>query len=118
MLIGELAKTTGLSRDTIRFYEKLGLIESGDRRAGTRIYREYGADTLERLALIHQGKCLGFTLGEMKLLIEQSQGGELPTPEKIRVIEHKLEEIGEKMQQLHTMKTYLLAKLNELTQAP
>ncbi len=40
MLIGELAKQTGLSKDTIRFYEKMGLIAASHRPAGTRFYKE------------------------------------------------------------------------------
>ena len=41
MLIGELAEVSGLSKDTIRFYEKIGLIQAGDRIAGTRRYKEF-----------------------------------------------------------------------------
>ncbi len=55
MLIGELARQTGLSKDTIRFYEKMGLIAASQRPAGTRLYKEYDPDMVERLALISQG---------------------------------------------------------------
>ncbi|HSM83109.1 MAG TPA: MerR family transcriptional regulator [Nodosilinea sp.] len=114
MLIGELAKATGLSKDTIRFYEKVGLLESRGKQAGSRIYREYGHDTVERLSLISHGKALGFTLSEMKLLIDQLQQGVLSKQDKVRMIERKIEEIAAKMQKLHRVKTYLLDKLEEL----
>lgn len=56
MLIGELARKTSLSKDTIRFYEKLGLITAQERQAGTRIYKEFSEETVERLLMINQGK--------------------------------------------------------------
>lgn len=70
MLISELAKKSGLSKDTIRFYKEIGLIEAQTRQAGTRVYMEFSPEMLERLAMITQGKSLGFTLNEMKHLLE------------------------------------------------
>lgn len=58
MLIGELAQKTGLSKDTIRFYEKLGLVEATSRQAGTRTYIDFSPEMLERVVLITQGKSL------------------------------------------------------------
>ncbi|KAB8332922.1 MerR family transcriptional regulator [Scytonema tolypothrichoides VB-61278] len=116
MLIGELSKKTGLSKDTIRFYEKMGLIAASDRQAGTRSYKEFGAETVERLRLIHQGKGLGFTLNEIKQLIDEWGSDTIPKTEQIRIIERKLEEIAKKMQQLEAIKTYLAAKLSGLKQ--
>lgn len=52
MLIGELSKKTGLSKDTIRFYEKLGLIAASDRQPGTKLYKEYSPEIVERLLMI------------------------------------------------------------------
>jgi MerR family transcriptional regulator, copper efflux regulator len=100
MLIGELAQKTGLSKDTIRFYEKIGLIEAQARQAGTRTYMEFSPDMLERLVLIMQGKSLGFTLNEMKHLLDLWGNGSMPLSEKLTVIDRKLEEIVEKMRQL------------------
>jgi MerR family transcriptional regulator, copper efflux regulator len=116
MLIGELSKKTGVSKDTIRFYEKLGLIEASDRCAGTRLYKEYSSETIERLHMITQGKGLGFTLSEIKQLLDEWGGGAMPKRDKIKVIERKIEEIVEKMQQLDTIKTYLVAKLVKLNE--
>jgi MerR family transcriptional regulator, copper efflux regulator len=115
MLIGELSKETGVSKDTIRFYEKLGLITGSDRQAGTKIYKEYGSEALERLSMIDRGKGLGFTLSEIKQLIEWG-GIAMSTPDKIKAIEHKVEEIIEKQQKLDRIKTDLLKILNNLNQ--
>lgn len=116
MLIGELSKQTGLSKDTIRFYEKIGLISASDRHAGTRLYKDYSLETIERLRMITQGKGLGFTLSEIKQLLHEWGGGAMSMREQIKVIERKIEEIAEKMQQLDAIKTYLVTKLNKLNE--
>lgn len=64
MLIGELSKKTGLSRDTIRFYEKQGLIAVGRKERRFNNYKEYSSDTLQRLLQIKRIKSFGFTLAE------------------------------------------------------
>lgn len=116
MLIGELSKQTGVSKDTIRFYEKIGLIAASDRRAGTRLYKEYSAETAERLRMISQGKGLGFTLSEIKQLLDQWGDRAMAKQDQIEVIERKLEEITEKAQQLDAIKAYLVAKLSKLNE--
>jgi DNA-binding transcriptional MerR regulator len=64
MLIGELAAKTGLSRDTIRFYEKQGLLLLGRKARRDNNYKEYGEEAVGRLLMIKGLKGLGFTLNE------------------------------------------------------
>lgn len=116
MLIGELSKETGFSKDTIRFYEKLGLIVSNDRHAGTRLYKEYSPGTVERLLMIGQAKRLGFTLNEVKQLLDEWSSGAISKQDQIRIIERKIEEVVAKTQQLDIIKSYLVAKLNKLNE--
>ena len=116
MLIGELSKKTGLSKDTIRFYDKLGLISASDRRAGTRFYKEYSPETVERLLMIVQGKGLGFTLNEIKQLLDEWNSGAISKQDQIKIIERKIEEIQTKTQQLDAIKTYLGVKLSKLSE--
>lgn len=117
MLIGELAQKTGLSKDTIRFYEKMGLIEAKARQAGTRTYMEFSPEMLERVVLITRGKSLGFTLNEIKHLIDTWGNGSVAIAEKLQVIDRKLEEISEKMRQLEEIKLYLTEKRNRITES-
>jgi MerR family transcriptional regulator, copper efflux regulator len=117
MLIGELSKQTGLTKDTIRFYEKLGLIRADERQAGTRIYKEYSPETVELLKMILQGKSLGFTLNEMLELIKTWGNEEMPATEKLKIIDRKLEEIALKLQQLEEIKTSLVAKRDRILKA-
>jgi MerR family transcriptional regulator, copper efflux regulator len=114
MLIGELSKQTGISKDTIRFYDKLGLIVGTDRQAGTRLYKEYSPETVERLSMIAQGKGLGFTLNEIKQLLDEWGSGAMSKEDQIKVIERKITEIVEKQQKLDVIKTYLSTKLSKL----
>jgi MerR family transcriptional regulator, copper efflux regulator len=124
MLIGELSKKTGISKDTIRFYEKLGLLAGSvgevsvveNRQAGTRLYKEYGPETVERLAMVTQGKGLGFTLSEIKQLLDDWGSGVLSKHDQIKVIERKIEEIAEKRVKLHAIETYLVTKLSKLNE--
>lgn len=116
MLIGELAQKTGLSKDTVRFYEKMGLIEATARQAGTRTYLEFSPEMLARVVIITQGKSLGFRLNEIKHLIDTWENRSVPIAGKLKVIDRKLEEIGEKMRQLEEIKLYLSAKRNRITE--
>lgn len=65
MLIGELSKRTGFSHDTIRFYEKKGLIGIDKKERRNNNYKEYPEAVFDRLILIKTVKELGFTLNEI-----------------------------------------------------
>jgi MerR family transcriptional regulator, copper efflux regulator len=115
MLIGELAKRTGLTKDTIRFYERIGLITACDQQAGTRLYKEFSEEMLQRLLLINQAKALGFTLHEIKQFVQDwGSHSMIPEHEQVRIVERKLEEISQKMHQLAEIQAYLTTKLKRL----
>jgi MerR family Zn(II)-responsive transcriptional regulator of zntA len=65
MLIGELSKRTGFSHDTIRFYEKKGLIQVNRKERRDNNYKEYPEAIFDKLVLIKAIKELGFTLNEV-----------------------------------------------------
>jgi MerR family mercuric resistance operon transcriptional regulator len=67
MRIGELARRAGVNVQTVRYYERRGLLD--DPRGRGDGYREYGADTLERLRFIRRAQELGFTLTEIEELL-------------------------------------------------
>jgi len=66
MQIGEIAKQSGFSRDTLRYYEKIGLIQLTKQQRGENNYRIYDSRILQELDLIKQLKNVGFTLNEIK----------------------------------------------------
>ena len=65
---GELAKHAGVNVETLRFYEREGLLPEPPRRVSG--YREYPPDAVQRIRFIQRGKELGFTLREIKGLLE------------------------------------------------
>jgi MerR family transcriptional regulator, copper efflux regulator len=114
MLIGELSKQTGLSKDTVRFYEKLGLIVATEREAGSRTYKEFDEDTIQRLIIIKQGQSLGFTLSEMKELADVWGSSGIPKREQLKIIEGNLAQISEKLERLSNIEKFLKTKLSKL----
>lgn len=72
MTIGRLADRTGIHLETIRYYQRLGLMPTPERAFGT--VRRYGEDAVSRLRFIKRAQTLGFSLDEVKLLLELSIG--------------------------------------------
>ena len=70
MQIGELARTTATKVETIRFYEKIGLLPEPGRTSAN--YRDYGAAHLARLSFIRRARDLGFTLDQVRELLTLS----------------------------------------------
>ena len=72
--IGKLAAQSGLTRDALRFYERLGLFPKLSRSRGG--FRLFAADTFDRLQFIKRAQVLGFTLDEIRELVSfNGQGG-------------------------------------------
>jgi MerR family transcriptional regulator, copper efflux regulator len=95
MLIGQLAKNSGLSRDTIRYYERLGLLVPRSRAASS-AYKIYGLECQHRLEDIARLKKAGFTLREIRQLAsgaESCRGLPQRVKAKIQSLDRKLEEL-------------------------
>lgn len=71
--IGQLAKAAGVSVDTVRYYERIGLLPGRGRGAAG--WRRYPEQTLIRLRYIREGRSVGFTLGEMRALLKLTVAG-------------------------------------------
>ena len=108
MLIGELSKRTGFSRDTIRWYEKIGLIKT-DRKARTsNNYRQYNQATLDRLMLIKQVKSFGFTLKETEEILFLKEVNTLNCASMIDLINPKLQHIAAQIASLQQLQAKLI----------
>lgn len=108
MKIGELAKKTHVPIDTIRYYEKLGLIDSHGRSAGG--YRRFDEHCRQRLVFIKRCQTLGFSLQEigdmLKLANEGHLESDMRTALKTRADE-KIASIKAKREQLQRMEQAL-----------
>lgn len=90
MLIGELAKITGFSKDTIRYYEKIGLIVLSKRDRHNNNYKDYPEEVLQALKSIRNLKDLGFTLEEIREIIIRRQMNALDNSTAFKIIEQKI----------------------------
>lgn len=107
MLIGELSKRTGLSRDTIRFYEKQGLIRVGRRERRVNNYKEYSHAVLRRLLLFNKIKSYGFTLNESAEIISLLDANLASCDRITKVAGQKLSIIDKKINELQALKNLL-----------
>lgn len=100
MRIGELSKRSGFSKDTIRFYEKKGLIRLEDRKRNRFAFKDYPEAILRRLLAIRQIKAYGFTLQETLGMITLFEEGVLQPERGIRYVQRKIARMDEHIQQL------------------
>lgn len=108
MLIGKLSEACGLSRDTIRFYEKQGLITIGKKESKFNNYKEYSEETLKRLLSIKQLKSFGFTLNEVSELLDMIDVNEATCKNVSHKIDEKVLLIDQKIQELKAVRKQLL----------
>ena len=106
MTIGRLAKQAGVNIDTIRYYERNGLIPEPTRRLSG--YREYGSTDVARLRFILRAKDLGFTLAEIGELLSLSadrdvKGVKRRAEGRLEQVEHKIKELQRVRRGLKTL---------------
>jgi len=111
MLIGELVQKSGLPKDTIRFYEKKGLITLGRKERRDNNYKEYSESVLNKLLLIRRLKDLGFTLAEIDTFFEGWQADDASCISLKPTLENKIAFVEEQLQRLRDLKTMLTASL-------
>jgi DNA-binding transcriptional MerR regulator len=113
--IGDVAKKTGLSIDTIRFYEKQGLLRSPSRSEGG--FRLFQDADIANLRLIRSGQSLGFSLNEIRDLLPVRNGISSPCAEVKRLLEEKLLSVREKIAELNSLEREITTALKECKQA-
>lgn len=102
--IGELARRSGIGKETIRFYERESLLPPPQRTASN--YRRYSPDTVTRLQFIRRAKALGFALDEIgELLSLQDANGNRAQAKQLAA--HKLEQIRTRIDELARMEAAL-----------
>ena len=96
MTIGKFAAAQGVSVETIRFYQRRGLLTQPERRGSG--FREYSQEDLWRLSFIRRAQQLGFTLGEISELLGPAQARSADDIQ--RAAEAKLSAVGEQLAEL------------------
>ena len=107
--IGEIAAASGVSVDTVRYYEKLKLLPRAARSGGG--FRIFPAETIERIKFIKQAQEMGFSLDEVKQLF--STGGANQCREVRELLLEKLADLESKINQMRVFKKVLNRHLNQ-----
>lgn len=105
MLIGEICSKTELSRDTIRYYEKRGLIKVELSNSAFNNYKNYTEENLRRLMLIKRSKKFGFTLNEILDFMELVDNNKANCSTLNQKITEKIASIDQRIQELQEMKS-------------
>jgi MerR family transcriptional regulator, copper efflux regulator len=114
MLIGEVARQAGVSRDTVRLYTRLGLVTCTSRQAGSRHYADYDASAVDLVKGIKTAQSIGFTLTELGPIAAAYVAGSLDDARQRELLAAKLDEIEDRQRRLAEMSEFLHAKLDDL----
>jgi MerR family transcriptional regulator, mercuric resistance operon regulatory protein len=106
LTLGGLAREAGVNPETIRYYERRGLLPEPPRTASG--YRQYSPDDRDRLALIRRAKDLGFTLTEIAALLGEGASGSTPdvlaaARDKLAEVEHRIAELSDQARRLREL---------------
>lgn len=106
MKIGEIARATGVSVQTVRLYERLGLIPAANRLESG--YRDYSPSTLDHVRAVKQGQRLGFTLAEMKDFVNLQQSAFKSSADLDSFLDLKRAQLDQRIAQLIEFRTAML----------
>lgn len=102
---GELANAVGVSTDTLRHYERLGLLKKPPRTEGG--YRLYSAEAVNRVQLIRNALAVGFSLADLSAILRVRDKGGVPCQDVARIASEKLEHLDRQIADLVELKDSL-----------
>lgn len=109
--IGEVARRSGIGIETLRFYERSGLLDKPLRTMSG--YRMYDEAVIERLDFIKRAQVLGFSLTEIKQIITEKRAGQSPCAEVRAIVRQRLQELDERMKEMRRYRNELAKALGE-----
>jgi Hg(II)-responsive transcriptional regulator len=113
LLRGELAQEAGVNAETLRFYERRGLLPSPPRRPSG--YRQYPSETVDLVRFIQRAQDLGFSLQEIKELLTLRKVARATCGDVVALARRKVEQINSKLRDLRSMRTVLTKLLADCT---
>lgn len=116
MNISQLAQLADVSTDTVRYYEKQGLINAPQRQENG--YRRYTEAHAKALRFVRGAQALGFSLAEIRAILPQLAQGALGRTDIEQHLQSKMAQIDAHIQQLQTLKTELAATFASLRCTP
>jgi DNA-binding transcriptional MerR regulator len=113
--IGEVAAQSGVSIDTLRYYERLGLLPKPARTSGG--YRHYEPRAVDRVGFIKRAQSFGFTLDEIKQMLHLETANPQTCSRVLQLIEHKLEDLNRQHEEIKRLRQELSAYKTECERA-
>jgi DNA-binding transcriptional MerR regulator len=115
MLISEFARVTGLPRDTVRFYARLGLLQpKTNGKGGRHPYSVFTDKDIQAAAVIRIAQSLGMSLKEIAAFNEERRKGHLTSERKVEIMSAQLVSLEAKATELEVMISYVRAKIDWL----
>ena len=109
--IGQLAKEANVPTSTVRYYERVGLLQPDGRSSGN--YRVYGPAALKRLRFIRAAQATGFTLDDVTALLSFRDGTTAPCNEVQTLIEERLADTEQRLADLQHVQSVLTSSLKQ-----
>jgi len=98
LTIGDLSRKTGISREAIRYYERIELLPEPARTGNG--YRQYSESDVERLQFVRRSRALDFSINEIKEILAFRERQQPPCQYVMNVMEQRVEEIEARIQDL------------------
>lgn len=102
---GDLAQLTRLSADTLRYYERIGVLPQSTRTASG--YRIYGRTAADRVRLVQGALQMGFTLAELAEIFQACDRGGVPSAGVLKMTKEKLRSLEQQIQELRRTQRYI-----------
>lgn len=109
LLVGSIAKKAGVGVQTLHYYERIGLLPKPIRSEAN--YRLYSPDALRRLRFIKKSQALGFTLAEIKQILDLKSHGRAPCRKVTELGEKHLQDIDARLAQLRAYRRAVIQSL-------
>ncbi|WP_312412349.1 helix-turn-helix domain-containing protein [Shinella sp.] len=111
MQIGDLSAKSGVKIETIRYYERVGLLPRPDRLASGR--RVYGYEDVRRLGFVRHAREMGFDLSSVRVLLSLKEKPQEPCGEAIRIAQAQLDAVEERISRLADLRADLKRMIAE-----
>ena len=115
LTVSKLAEQVGTSADTVRYYERIGLLPETERSPSG--YRLYGDEAVERLRFIKRAQRFGLKLEAIAELLDVRQRGLCPCGHTRRMLEERVAELDEEMSSLARLRADIATMLDALPEA-
>lgn len=111
LTVAHLAKKTGLKPDTVRYYERVGLLDPPARTPSG--YRQFDDGAVERIMFVRNGQRIGLRLADIRELLEIRDGGQCPCGHTRSLVERRVAQVKEEISRLRAVEAELRRMLTD-----